>query len=284
MLGQLSLLERVCCSIIKCGNIPNHIAFIMDGNRRYAKQQLNQIQPNNNNNKNDSISASGYMSGYNTFIHLLDICCYIGISYITVYAFSIDNFNRPQREIDEIMSLAYNKFIELSNNSVLLDKYKIKIKFVGNRNHSSLPQQLKQAIEQCEQNTAHNNNVILNICFIYSTSYEIVQHIVNTATQLKAIHNDHNDTDNSITQQQQLDDIKHSISVLNATCPSVDLLVRTSGETRFSDFMLYQIHNNTDIYFENIYWPQLNLYHFSKIILNWQYLQRQRNKRLTLNK
>lgn len=257
MLGELHWYERLGCNILQYGTVPRHIAFIMDGNRRYAKSIYN--------NSNDQLCRdidgnNGYLYGYNTFVHQLDLCYTLGIQYITVYAFAVDNFNRSENEINTIMSLAYHKFIELSTNQSFIHKYNIKIKFIGNRSHHKLSDQLKLAIEQCEQNTAHNTGAVLNICFVYSSTDEVMKKLTHITTQLSS-----DTVPDGIIQQ---------CNIINDSCPVVDLLIRTSGETRFSDFLLYYIHQSTHICFIRPYWPQLNIYHFMKIILEYQYYKK----------
>jgi ditrans,polycis-polyprenyl diphosphate synthase len=318
MMCDLHWYERFCCNVLRCGKqIPKHIAFIMDGNRRYAKQLYHNKQQqhhDDNNTINDSNSnkihdrtndhtdtdreknayvLTGHKIGYTALLRVLQWSLYSGIKCITVYAFSIDNFKRPRDEVNGLMTMAAEKFTELATNQSIIERYKVCIKFIGNKNHKLLPMNVIHAMNETERVTSKyqhmNDSVRLNICFVYSTSYEltnaalkVTRNVKNAVNALQDRYNDHEYHDDADTDDDTIDSdlLKKYVtldtfeeSLLLCDSPPLDLLIRTSGETRLSDFLCWQLsaHKHTQLMFLKPYWPELNILHFMKIILQYQY-------------
>ncbi|XP_073871848.1 dehydrodolichyl diphosphate synthase complex subunit DHDDS isoform X7 [Macaca fascicularis] len=156
--GELSLWERFCANIIKAGPMPKHIAFIMDGNRRYAKKCQVERQ-------------EGHSQGFNKLAETLRWCLNLGILEVTVYAFSIENFKRSKSEVDGLMDLARQKFSRLMEEQEKLQKHGVCIRVLGDLH--LLPLDLQELIAQAVQATKNYNKCFLNVCFAYTSRHEI---------------------------------------------------------------------------------------------------------------
>uniref|UniRef100_G1LVQ2 Alkyl transferase n=1 Tax=Ailuropoda melanoleuca TaxID=9646 RepID=G1LVQ2_AILME len=156
--GELSLWERFCANIIKAGPMPKHIAFIMDGNRRYARKCQVERQ-------------EGHSQGFNKLAETLRWCLNLGILEVTVYAFSIENFKRSKSEVDGLMDLARQKFSRLMEEQEKLQKHGVCIRVLGDLH--LLPLDLQELIAQAVQATKNYNKCFLNVCFAYTSRHEI---------------------------------------------------------------------------------------------------------------
>lgn len=156
--GELSLWERFCANIIKVGPVPKHIAFIMDGNRRYAKKCQVERQ-------------EGHTQGFNKLAETLRWCLNLGILEVTVYAFSIENFKRSKSEVDGLLDLARQKFSCLMEEQEKLKKHGVCIRVLGDLH--LLPLDLQKKIAQAVQATKNYNKCFLNVCFAYTSRHEI---------------------------------------------------------------------------------------------------------------
>ncbi len=201
--------------------IPNHLAIIMDGNGRWAKnRELNR--------------SEGHLEGSNTLIDIAEYCFEKGIKNLSVFAFSTENFKRNKEEVDYLMNLAMKLLNKKLNR---LKKQNIKVLFSGRK--EGLPNNLIKAIKKCEEETKDNDSGILNICFNYGGRSEIVDAVKNIM--------DKNIDKDSINE----DTFKN---YLYNDLPDIDLLIRTSGEYRISNFMLYQMAYS-ELLFVDKYWP-----------------------------
>ncbi|XP_040474993.1 dehydrodolichyl diphosphate synthase complex subunit DHDDS isoform X4 [Ursus maritimus] len=156
--GELSLWERFCANIIKAGPMPKHIAFIMDGNRRYARKCQVERQ-------------EGHSQGFNKLAETLRWCLNLGVLEVTVYAFSIENFKRSKSEVDGLMDLARQKFSRLMEEQEKLQKHGVCIRVLGDLH--LLPLDLQELIAQAVQATTNYNKCFLNVCFAYTSRHEI---------------------------------------------------------------------------------------------------------------
>jgi len=214
--------------------LPNHIAIILDGNGRWAtKRGL----PRN----------VGHKMGVETLIKTARYCSDIGINNLTVYAFSTENWNRPKEEVDYLMSLIETHFKGLEKK---LRKRNIKLKVIGEKNN--LTETLLQAINDVEENSKYNTGMILNIAFNYGGKDEIIN-------AFKKMQND-----KVIFNKENVDKYLYTSESGN-----VDLLIRTSGEQRISNFLLWQIAY-AEFYFTKIYWPDFNKKELHKAIEAYQ--------------
>ncbi|XP_017711901.1 dehydrodolichyl diphosphate synthase complex subunit DHDDS isoform X3 [Rhinopithecus roxellana] len=208
--GELSLWERFCANIIKAGPMPKHIAFIMDGNRRYAKKCQVERQ-------------EGHSQGFNKLAETLRWCLNLGILEVTVYAFSIENFKRSKSEVDGLMDLARQKFSRLMEEQEKLQKHGVCIRVLGDLH--LLPLDLQELIAQAVQATKNYNNDVseslLDKCLYTNRS------------------------------------------------PHPDILIRTSGEVRLSDFLLWQTSHSC-LVFQPVLWPEYTFWNLFEAILQFQ--------------
>ncbi|XP_054520279.1 dehydrodolichyl diphosphate synthase complex subunit DHDDS isoform X6 [Pan troglodytes] len=213
--GELSLWERFCANIIKAGPMPKHIAFIMDGNRRYAKKCQVERQ-------------EGHSQGFNKLAETLRWCLNLGILEVTVYAFSIENFKRSKSEVDGLMDLARQKFSRLMEEQEKLQKHGVCIRVLGDLH--LLPLDLQELIAQAVQATKNYNKCFLNVCFAYTSRHEISNAVREMAWGVEQGLLDPSDISESLLDK----------CLYTNRSPHPDILIRTSGEVRLSDFLLWQ--------------------------------------------
>ncbi|CEF68994.1 Dehydrodolichyl diphosphate synthase [Strongyloides ratti] len=227
------------------GPIPNHIAFVMDGNRRFAR-----------NNKLLS-PLEGHKMGFEQLTKILDWCRELTIKEVTVYAFSIENFKRSKEEVNGLMEMAEKKFQELLDEKEELERKQLCVRFYGDL--SLLSTSLQKLMAKIELVTRNYSNCFINICLAYTSQNEIER-------AMKAIQ--------SGIKEGVLEDESISECLLEKCLDTrygseVDLFIRTSGEQRLSDFLLYQ-SVNTHLYFDNILWPEFNAWHLINAIRSYQ--------------
>ncbi|EGG17571.1 Dehydrodolichyl diphosphate synthase [Cavenderia fasciculata] len=244
------------CNLLRYGPIPKHIGVIMDGNRRFAR-------------KLHIETSEGHKLG---FTKMLDLCQWglaLGVEIISVYAFSIENFKRPKQEVEYLMDLANKKFEEMISKTHKLQKMGIRIRVVGDLSY--IPEKTKSILARAVLATQHNTRALLNVCMSY-TSHNEMLHSMNTIS-------------NAVKDNVLLpEDINQELFEKCLYIPDdLDILVRTSGEYRLSDFMLWQTcFSGTN--FLNVLWPDFSSFHFFYIIFlyqsNYQEIQKQRKKHL----
>lgn len=226
-------------------NIPGHIAFIMDGNGRWAKQRK---MPR----------TYGHHEGTKTIRDIALSCNKLGVKAMTVYAFSTENFARPNQEVQYIFKLPKDFFEsymkELMENNV-------KITTIGHLEMA--PQETQDIINKAIEKTSHNTGLILCFAFIYGGRDEIVWATKKIAQKVK---NDELSIDN-------IDESIFNHELMTKDLPDVDLIVRTSGEQRLSNFLLWQLAY-AEFVFTDVYWPDFNEEELKKAI--WLYQNRDR--------
>lgn len=226
-------------------NIPGHIAFIMDGNGRWAKQRK---MPR----------TYGHHEGTKTIRDIALSCNKLGVKAMTVYAFSTENFARPNQEVQYIFKLPKDFFEsymkELMENNV-------KITTIGHLEMA--PQETQDIINKAVEKTSHNTGLILCFAFIYGGRDEIVWAAKKIAQKVK---NDELSIDN-------IDENIFNHELMTKDLPDVDLMVRTSGEQRLSNFLLWQLAY-AEFVFTDVYWPDFNEEELKKAI--WLYQNRDR--------
>lgn len=210
-------------------NLPKHIAIIMDGNRRWAK------------NKGLPVSL-GHKEGAKTLEKIVRYAKSIGIKYITVYAFSTENWKRSQEEVSTLMNLMLNY---LESYSKRADSENIKVNILGSR--QGLSDKMKDLIEKCMERTKNNTGITFNIALNYGGRDEIVKAVKSIAEKVKENEIDIED----ITEQT----ISNNLYTKNQ--PDPDLLIRTSGEIRLSNFLPWQLVY-TEFVFVEKNWPDFN--------------------------
>lgn len=243
LLEQVHRLSRRCLfRVLSMGPLPTHLAFIMDGNRRYAK-------------KRGLEDGSGHKAGFSALMSMLQYCYELGIKYVTVYAFSIDNFRRKPEEVQSLMDLMLEKIKSLLDKESIVHEYGIRVYFIGNL--GLLNDQVRAAAEEVMKATAKNSRVVLLVCVAYNSTDEIVQAVKRSCV-------DKADRD---VERIQLVDIEENMQM--SVAPEPDILIRSSGETRLSNFLLWQT-GNSQLFSPDALWPEIGLRHLVWAILNFQ--------------
>ena len=210
-----SWLERLALNVIKVGRVPRHIAVIMDGNRRFARQAGDPV-------------LAGHKAGFEKLAETLQWCKELGVREVTVYAFSIENFNRKESEVSDLLDLARDKFKVLLGEKEKLSEAGLRVRILGNLSY--LPADLREVITEVEKATADNTESLLNIALSYTAREEITHAVREVADRLSSGHIDAADVDEETLQR----------FLYTGQSETPELLIRTSGETRLSDFMLWQ--------------------------------------------
>jgi ditrans,polycis-polyprenyl diphosphate synthase len=247
---------RQAASVLAQGPVPQHIAFIMDGNRRYARAQ-------------HKSTIRGHEQGYGKLKEALQWCLAMGIQDVTVFAFSIENFSRSREEVESLMELAADKFAEMLDNGDIIDKHNARVRILGSA--ELLPARVREVMGRVVEVSRHNTRVNLNICFSYSHEQEMRDAMLSVRKGVD---------DGRLLPCDVNTDLLQACTYTGAR--PVDMLVRTSGEARLSDFLLYQ-SSNAYIRFLDSYWPDLAFWRFGLLILAYQRAHtqlRQRRERL----
>lgn len=221
--------------------LPNHVAIIMDGNGRWAKKRL-------------LPRTAGHKEGMERVKEIVEVAADIGIKYLSLYAFSTENWKRPEKEIKGLMNLLV-QYLRSELNT--LHKNNIKVQALGDI--SKLPSQPRMEVEKAIKKTKNNNKMILNIALNYGGRDEIIE---ATKKILKDIEMGKMDI-----EELNVNTFKEYLYTKNQ--PDPDLLIRPSGELRISNFLLYQIAY-TEFCFYDIYWPDFREEHFYKAIIDYQ--------------
>ena len=222
-------------------NLPKHIAIIMDGNRRWAKA-------------NGKPVALGHREGAKTLEKIVRYANKIGIGYITVYAFSTENWNRAKDEVDSLM-LLFQSYID--DYSKRADSENIKVKFLGDR--TALSERMQKGIKKCEDRTKGNTGITFNIALNYGGRAEIIHAIKKIAQEVK----------NGAIDIEKIDEQCISDRLYTANEPDPDLLIRTSGEIRLSNFLPWQLVYS-EFLFVDKNWPDFNEEDLDKAIIEYQ--------------
>lgn len=220
--------------------IPNHVAIILDGNGRWAQEK--------------GLSRSqGHSAGFENLKELAEYVFSKGVKVLSVYAFSTENFKRSKAEVDFLMNLFASKFKEYSKE---LQEQNIKLVFSGKK-LSPLPDNVINTMNEAEELTKNNTGGIFNICVNYGGRSEIVE--ATKKISEKVLNNELNIDE--ITEEE----FNH---YLFQDLPDVDLMIRTSGEQRISNFLLWQI-SYAEFYFPHVYFPDFNKEEFNKALLEF---------------
>ena len=229
--------------------IPKHVAIIMDGNGRWAK-------------KNGLLRAIGHKKGVNSVRSTVEASVELGISVLTLYAFSTENWNRPKTEVNALMELLVSS---LNKEISTFKKNNIQLFTIGEKD--TLPNNCRKKLDHVIKETSQNTGLKLVIALSYSSKLEIINSIKNIAQKV---------ADKTI----QVDDINEdyfSNELYTADYPDPDLLIRTSGEYRISNFLLWQIAY-AELYFSTKLWPDFNKTDFVEAIIEYQSRERRFGK------
>jgi tritrans,polycis-undecaprenyl-diphosphate synthase [geranylgeranyl-diphosphate specific] len=210
---------------------PRHVGIILDGNRRYARKQGLEVP------------WFGHRRGAEKVLEVLQILWEAGVKVCTLYAFSIENFERREAEVREIMKLAKEKFTELVGNAEI-HKYKVRVQAIGRVD--LLPDDVQIAIMAAEEDTKEYSDYILNVAIGYSGRAELVDAVKAIGEEIEA---------GTLTPAEVTEDVIEGHLYTNGV-PDPDLIIRTSGEERLSGFLLWQ-SAYSELYFAQIYWPEV---------------------------
>jgi len=244
-IGAYKLYEKWLWHQVKNGNKPEHIAIILDGNRRWASEK-------------DLNPWFGHARGAEKVEQLLDWCLKLRVKSITLYAFSTENFRRTKSEVEEIMRIAEEEFRKILTDE-RIHKNKVRVKVIG-RLHL-LPEDLRHLIKDVENATQHYNQYFLNIAFAYGGRAEIVDAARKIAEKVKA----------GELNPENVDEQTFERHLYTAHMPKQDpdLIIRTSGEERLSGFLLWQ-SAYSELCFLDVYWPDFRFIDLLRAVRTFQ--------------
>ena len=229
----------------KFGKIPRHVAIIMDGNGRWAKQK-------------SMVRVQGHRAGAESVREVVKAAGEFGVKYLTLYAFSVENWKRPKSEVQTLMGLL-EKF--LSNELPEMIKNNIRLQAIGRL--SDLPDNVRDRLHQCIEATRENTGLILILALSYSGRVEIIEAVHSIIREIKLGHLD----------SAQVDEQVFNHHLYTRYYPDPDLLIRTSGEMRLSNFLLWQL-SYTEIYITPTLWPDFRRQHLAEAIIDYGSRQR----------
>ncbi|KAH8386970.1 hypothetical protein KR093_003788 [Drosophila rubida] len=237
---QYTCLQKLALNTLQfSGQIPHHIAFVMDGNRRFARSKhIDKIE--------------GHSRGFSKLADVLRWCLDLGIREVTTFAFSIENFKRSSDEVEGLFNLARDKFAQLLKETDRLDEHGIRIRVLGNI--ELLPADLQRLIASAMLRTEHNDKLFLNVAFAYTSRDEITQAV-------ESVLHATNENDDDGLLPTDINERLLEACLYTRHSPPPDLVFRTSGETRLSDFMMWQIKSSV-LYFTEVLWPQITIWNF----------------------
>ncbi|MBE7640704.1 MULTISPECIES: isoprenyl transferase [Salegentibacter] len=229
--------------------LPKHIAIIMDGNGRWARQK-------------GFLRAAGHEEGTTAVRDVVEASAEIGIEYLSLYAFSTENWNRPKLEVDTLMRLLVSS---LKKEIKTLQKNNIRLNAIGNL--KTLPKKVYKELHEVIEKTKANNRMVLNLALSYGSREELSSAIREISLKVK---------NNEITADA-IDESVINQHLYTRNFPEVDLLIRTSGEQRISNFLLWQIAY-AELYFTKILWPDFRKENLFEAIYNYQNRERRFGK------
>jgi undecaprenyl diphosphate synthase len=245
----MNLQTEPLISQINLDKVPKHIAIIMDGNGRWAKQQ-------------GMIRAFGHQNGTKTVNQIVEACSDINVTHLTLYAFSTENWNRPKYEVDALMTIMVNS---LRKELPTMMEKDVQVTAIGNID--KLPNNVKKVILEVIEKTKNNKKIRLSLALSYGSREELTQVIKEIAIKVK----------NNIISTDDIDASVINKHLYTHDMPDVDLLIRTSGEHRISNFLLWQIAY-AELYFCDVLWPDFTPEHLFEAVINYQNRERRFGK------
>ena len=230
-------------------NIPKHIAIIMDGNGRWAKEK-------------GRLRVFGHENGTKSVRTTVECCAELGIKNLTLYAFSTENWNRPKLEVKTLMQLLISS---LKKEMSTMQKNSIRLNAIGNLEH--LPTRVRKELLHVIDETKNNSQMTLTLALSYGSRDELVNATKQICEKVK----------NNIISVESIDEPLINQHLYTQNLPDVDLLIRTSGEKRISNFLLWQIAY-AELYFTDVYWPDFTNKNLYKAIINYQKRERRFGK------
>ena len=233
-------------------NLPKHVAVIMDGNGRWAKKQ-------------GAARVFGHKNAIKAVRDTVEGCAELGISHLTLYAFSTENWARPKREVDALMQLLVST---IKSEMKTLMENDVKLSSIGDID--KLPSKCYKELQSAKDQTANNKGLNLILALNYSGKWDIVQACRKAISQKK----------DEKSKPDDLTDVEFETYLYTAGIPDPELLIRTSGEFRISNFMLWQLAY-TEIYITDILWPDFRKEDLHQALLNYQSRERRFGKVLS---
>ncbi|KQB38083.1 di-trans,poly-cis-decaprenylcistransferase [Flavobacterium sp. L1I52] len=230
-------------------NLPKHLAIIMDGNGRWAKQQ-------------GLLRTIGHENGTKSVRITIENCAKLGIENLTLYAFSTENWNRPKLEVETLMKLLIKS---LQKELITLQKNNIRLNAIGNLD--MMPKSAQKELLEVMEKTKNNTRMTLTLALSYGSREEIVSAVKKIADKVK----------NNIISIDSIDDSIINKHLYTQNLPDVDLLIRTSGEHRISNFLLWQIAY-AELFFSEVMWPDFREEHLYEALISYQKRERRFGK------
>jgi undecaprenyl diphosphate synthase len=227
--------------MIDKNNIPQHIAIIMDGNGRWAKQR-------------NLPRTAGHREGINKIRKIIKAASGLGVKVLTLFAFSTENWDRPKKEVGMLMNI-----MERFLNKEIKDLHKKNIRFMTIGRKEPVPESLLDTISKAEELTKNNSGLIVNLAFNYGSRAEIIDAAKNLAEDVR---------EKRIRIEEINEDTFSSFLYTNGL-PDPDLLIRTSGEKRISNFLLWQL-SYAELYFTKKYWPDFSASDLEEAVIDYQ--------------
>jgi undecaprenyl diphosphate synthase len=230
-------------------NLPKHLAIIMDGNGRWAKQK-------------GLLRAFGHENGTKSVRTVVETCAKLGIENLTLFAFSTENWNRPKLEVDLLMELLIHS---LKNELKTLQENNIRLNSIGNLD--LLPKSAQKKLQEVIETTQGNTRMVLTLALSYGSREELIHAVKIISTKVK----------NNIISEDNIDESIINQHLYTRDLPEVDLLIRTSGEQRISNFLLWQIAYS-ELYFTEVLWPDFKEEDLYEAIISYQKRERRFGK------
>ena len=234
---------------IHLDHLPEHIAIIMDGNGRWAKER-------------GKLRVIGHEKGAKTVKQVVEGCAELGVKNLTLYAFSTENWNRPKLEVQTLMKLLISSLKKEINT---LQKNNIKLNAIGNL--KALPSQVYKELTDVIEVTKNNKRLTLTLALSYGSRDELINTVKQISVKVK----------NNIISPELIDESVINEHLYTRNLPDVDLLIRTSGEQRISNFLLWQIAY-AEFYFTKVFWPDFTKEYLYEAIVNYQKRERRFGK------
>ena len=241
--------DNLDTSKINTSKLPKHVAIIMDGNGRWAKQK-------------GLLRAIGHENGTKSVRQTVEASAQIGIKNLTLYAFSTENWNRPKLEVDTLMRLLVSA---LKKEIKTLQNNNIKLNAIGNL--KSLPNKVHKELKEVIESTKNNSHMTLTLALSYGSRDELLNAVKEISNKVK----------NNIISSENIDESIINEHLYTQNLPDVDLLIRTSGEQRISNFLLWQIAY-AELYFTKVLWPDFTQQHLCDAIIEYQNRERRFGK------
>ncbi len=229
--------------------IPRHVAIIMDGNGRWAKAHGHE-------------RSFGHENGVVTVRQITEIASELGVQYLTLYTFSTENWHRPQAEVDLLMHLVVTSIEQQTPDLI---KNNVRLTAIGDLQR--MPQFARERLERCFADTSHCTGLVLCLALSYSSRWELVEACRSLAREVQQGH----------LQPEQIDDTVLSHHLATRDMPDPDLLIRTGGDLRISNYLLWQIAYS-ELRFVDKYWPEFTKQDFIDAIIDFQQRERRYGK------